>query len=393
MGGEYRVGLIIPLQEEYEAVEEVFTRLGDFKAGGHSYYRFQAPGADVKIVAMISFDMGLPSTAEAAQRLIGEFGVSLLAVIGIAGALDDDLKYGDVVVAQEVQAYANTGKAVPSADGEGIDVRTGVAAWRPSAELVDFIRNFRNRDGTRHRHREWRDAARRRMLDAGADPGGDGPDYVVGTLASGDIVSASEKFKEFLLSKSHKYTAVEMEAAGAALAAYRHGDTDLLVVRGISDRAGSDKGERDRQLDREGRPKWRRHAARNAAELLAALRLPRLPLEGAAAAGGAASPGASADDITAGRARRPAGSAAQRRTGARPAVPLRVIRGRARRRPAHRGRTHDPALGTPPPAPVRAAGQAAGAARTVRPRGARHRRPRSRRGRRRVVTGGAVTGG
>ncbi len=271
MGGEYRVGLIIPLQEEYEAVEEVFTRLGDFKAGGHSYYRFQAPGADVKIVAMISFDMGLPSTAEAAQRLIGEFGVSLLAVIGIAGALDDDLKYGDVVVAQEVQAYANTGKAVPSADGEGIDVRTGVAAWRPSAELVDFIRNFRNRDGTRHRHREWRDAARRRMLDAGADPGGDGPDYVVGTLASGDIVSASEKFKEFLLSKSHKYTAVEMEAAGAALAAYRHGDTDLLVVRGISDRAGSDKGERDRQLDREGRPKWRRHAARNAAELLAAL--------------------------------------------------------------------------------------------------------------------------
>ena len=55
MSGEYRVGLIIPLQEEYEAVEEVFTRLGDFKAGGHSYYRFQAPGADVKIVAMISF--------------------------------------------------------------------------------------------------------------------------------------------------------------------------------------------------------------------------------------------------------------------------------------------------------------------------------------------------
>src|SRR5690606_9315073 len=116
MGGEYRLGLAIRLQEAYEAVDEGHTRLGDFKARGHSYYRFQAPGADVKTVAMLSFDMGLPSTAEAAQRLIGEFGVSLLAVIGIAGALDDDLKYGDVVVAQEVQAYANTGKAVPSAD-------------------------------------------------------------------------------------------------------------------------------------------------------------------------------------------------------------------------------------------------------------------------------------
>src|SRR5690606_14867177 len=37
LGGEYRGGLSSPLEEEHEAVEEVFTRLGDFKAGGHSY--------------------------------------------------------------------------------------------------------------------------------------------------------------------------------------------------------------------------------------------------------------------------------------------------------------------------------------------------------------------
>ncbi|MES9541460.1 hypothetical protein [Actinomadura sp. NPDC000600] len=272
MDGEYRAGLIIPLQEEYEAVEQVLVRLGDFKVDGHYYYRFQVPGTDIKIVAMISFDMGLPSTAVAAQRLFGDFGVPLLAVVGIAGILDDNLRYGDVVVASEIQSYLNAGKAVPSADGSGFEFVSAPTGWRPSAEIVEFVRNFRNRDADRARHRAWRDEARRRMLDDGADPGGSGPDYVVGPLASGDFVSAAEQFKSFLLARNRKYAAVEMEAAGAALAAYRQDGTDLLVVRGMSDHADPRKGEQDRRRGRDGTPNvWRRHAARNAAELLAAL--------------------------------------------------------------------------------------------------------------------------
>jgi tetratricopeptide (TPR) repeat protein len=97
-----------------------------------------------------------------------------------------------------------------------------------------------------------------------------GPQRHLAPLGSGEKVIADANADEaaFLRSVNYKVAAVDMEAAGIANAIYEHASPpELLVVRGVSDRADRDKND-----------DYHRYAARSAAEFLVALlaRLPRL---------------------------------------------------------------------------------------------------------------------
>ncbi|MFZ4276019.1 hypothetical protein ACOZFM_25325 [Streptomyces arboris] len=267
---ELRVGLIVPLREEFGYVSSVVDLLGDFREQGRVYHSFLVPGTDITGLLTVLHDMGQSNAAIAAQDLIRVFGVPLVALIGTGAALSSEVGLGDVVVASEIDSYLHRAKAVGDADHPG---GTGLAlagtSWKPSAPLLDHVRNFPLRRASRDLFTGWsRDALANCRLPAGLRPAA-GPELHVAPVATGDVVVGSDAFKTVIRNKNRTLAAVEMEAGGAALSAYHSDTADVLVVRGISDHAAKDKTATDRTHDVDGLPNaWRRYAVTNATRLL-----------------------------------------------------------------------------------------------------------------------------
>jgi nucleoside phosphorylase len=279
----YDLGLIVPLREEFDSVREVFSFGSQVNENGSYRYPFSVPGSALRGVAVVLFGMGPTLTAVQAANLLGRFDLPVLALVGIAGALDRDLRLGDVVVASLVDPYLDRAKARPGPDGEGIELDSGGSAWQAGRNVVSFANNFRYRAAEHEEYAGWRSRARARR-DAQGLPGDgalarDEPDYTVDAVASGDIVAASAEFSRWLRGHHRRCAAIEMEASGVAQAVYEHGQADMLVVRGISDFADERKAALDSaEAADASHGAWRRYAALNAADLLAAmLRDPDFP--------------------------------------------------------------------------------------------------------------------
>ncbi|MCX4658787.1 5'-methylthioadenosine/S-adenosylhomocysteine nucleosidase family protein [Streptomyces uncialis] len=268
-----RVGLIVPLREEFDYVASVLDILGDTEENGRVYHRFVIPGTQDTGILTVIHDMGLANGALAAHDLVSTFHVPLIAVIGTAAALDKDIRLGDVVIASEIIDYLQAAKATEDADDPS-RIRISIAGthWKPSAPLLSYVRNFPIRQATRRKAEEWSEAAHDRCrIEPGARPA-KAPVYHVGHIASGDVVVGSEAFISLLKNHDRKCAAVEMEAGGAALSVYQNNKVELMVVRGVSDRAEKSKTATDETLDIDGAPNaWRGYAVRNATTLLMTL--------------------------------------------------------------------------------------------------------------------------
>ncbi|MET8828092.1 hypothetical protein ABZX40_21165 [Streptomyces sp. NPDC004610] len=265
-----RVGLVVALDEEFWYVMSRLDKLGDVEHEKRVYYRFRVPGSDVTGVLTVLDTMGLPNAAVAVNDLVHAFKVSLVALVGTAAALDDDLALGDVVIASEIVDYLNQSKIVDDAeDPTRPRYRLAATNWKPSADLLRYVNNFPRRAATAELARNWSDEAHAACRIEPSHRPATGPRYHVAPVASGEHVVGSEVFKEVLKTHHRKLAAVEMEAGGAALAAYPQDHVDLLVLRGLSDRAEATKAATDAIVDVDGRPNaLRDYAVGNATRLL-----------------------------------------------------------------------------------------------------------------------------
>lgn len=284
LGRLYDVGLIIPLREEFDCARQVFAFGPQQREEGSYLYPFSVPGSELRGIAVVLYDMGAAISGVTAAGLLSRFDLPLLALMGIAGALDGDLRLGDAVVARAVDPYFHRAKARPDAAGDGFEFDSGGTAWRAGRDLVRFADNFRYRASDPDEFAGWQARGEERRKTAGLP--GDGiysrgrPDYLVAPVASGEIVSAAAGFSRWLRTHHRECAAIEMEAGGVAQAVFEHGGADMIIVRGISDFAD----ERKSELDAAGGPAaaghgaWREYAASNAADLLATLlRSPGFP--------------------------------------------------------------------------------------------------------------------
>jgi nucleoside phosphorylase len=279
----YDFGLIIPLREEFDCAREVFAfgeQIGEY---GNYVYPLTVPGSPLRGVAMVLYDMGPATSGVTAANLLGRYQLPVLALMGIAGALESDLRLGDVVVASLVDQYFHRAKARPDASGAGFEFDSGGTAWRAGSTIVNFANNFRYRDNPGDEWARWRSRGRDRRKVAGLPGEGalarEEPDYAVAPVASGEIVSASVGFSRWLREHHRQCAAIEMEAGGVAQAVYEHGGADMLIVRGVSDFADERKSTLDATAAAGGdHGAWRRYAGLNAADLLATmLRSPGFP--------------------------------------------------------------------------------------------------------------------
>ncbi|MFJ3856531.1 hypothetical protein ACIPRL_09915 [Streptomyces sp. NPDC090085] len=265
-----KVGMVVALGEEFRYVMAGLDRLGDFEVNQRVYYRFRVPGSDVMGVLTAMDEMGLTEAAVAVKDLVHEFKVSLVALVGTAAALDDDLPLGDVVIASEIVDYLYQAKVVDDPNNpDSPEYRLAGTNWKPSADLLRYVRNFPRREATESLAEQWTRDGHTGCRIAEPERPDEGPQYHVAPVASGNMVIGSQAFKKVIKAHNRKLAAVEMEAGGAALAAYPQDGVDLIVVRGLSDRAESGKTATDATRDLDGlRNAWRRYAVGNALRLL-----------------------------------------------------------------------------------------------------------------------------
>lgn len=182
------------------------------------------------------------SAAIVAERAIATFKPRAVFFVGVAGALKDDIRLGDVIVATRVYSYQG-GKAV---DG-GFFARP--RGWEAPHDLDQIARLVA-------RARPWLDTPSH----------GDGAARVhFKPVAAGDVVLNSRvaPLARQLHQTYNDAAAIEMESAGAAHAGHLS-NVPVLTVRGISDFADGAK----ENADADGSQK---RAAENAAAFTVAV--------------------------------------------------------------------------------------------------------------------------
>jgi nucleoside phosphorylase len=268
---EFDVGLIVPLSEEFGYVCELLPPERTIQRGDSFYFPLKTSSDAPRMVAVVLDEMGPVSAALATERLLAEFAVREVAMVGIAGALSDDLALGDVVIASKVDYYQQGAKAVAGEAG-GIEFLLAGNVFQGPRFLLQVARNLRWMPENAKTIDAWKSSAAGRREHLGLPSGlaRDPADYVVAPIASGDIVGAASEFARWLRAKRDRsLAAIEMEAAGAAYAAYsRIEGVPVFVVRGISDFADERKAELDKAVSSYGKGNWRRYATMNAVDLL-----------------------------------------------------------------------------------------------------------------------------
>jgi len=235
--------VLCALPVEYQAMQAHLTevRNEDHQAGTRFKVGQLANGH--WRVALARTGPGNVDAAVLAERAISRFHPQVILCVGVAGALHDDLRLGDVVVAVRVHAY-HGGTAAKDFHARprtwdaphrlvqlayDLDPQVGQQAWLPPAPMLPPRVHFR-------------------------------------PIATGEVVLNSRDSALFAQLRQHQNdaAAIEMEGAGIAQAAHLNGALDALVIRGISDAADEAK----LAADRAG---WQRRAAVNAAAFAAAL--------------------------------------------------------------------------------------------------------------------------
>ncbi|MGC9540169.1 purine phosphorylase [Streptomyces sp. UG1] len=187
-------------------------------------------------VALGLTNKGNHSAAVIAERAIQEFSPVAVLFVGVAGALWDTARLGDVVMATHVYAYHGG-----TSEDDGLKARPRV--WEMAHGISQLGSHLA-------RVNDWADDT----------PGhGRTPQVRFGAIAAGEVVQNSTISNEARWIRQHynDALAIEMEAAGVAQAGHLNG-APVAVIRGISDRAdGTKSSAKDRN--------WQPRAAANAA--------------------------------------------------------------------------------------------------------------------------------
>lgn len=207
-------GELAVLRERMSTSETVTLRGHEFSVG--------ALGS--RDVVVTAGGIGKVNAAMVATLAFDHFEPCVVIFTGVSGGVDDAISIGDVVVAEFV-LHHDTG--VLGSDGLLVYQSGHVPFFNPTEDL-----GYRPSDGLLNR-------VRRRLADIELSPVlGEQPEVVFGTVATGDQFLQSDDERRRLHATLGAQVA-EMEGAAVAQVA-EHFGVDHLVIRAVSDRAGSE---------------------------------------------------------------------------------------------------------------------------------------------------------
>jgi len=216
------VVMLSALELEYNAVR---SRLTDMEACYERGTRFEMgrlPDSDCRMVLGLTSKGNNPA-AVLAERAMQRFEPAAVLFVGVAGALRNKARLGDVVMASHVYAYHGG-----TSDDDGLRARPRV--WETDHGLSQLAAHV-------SRACEWQ------------PPVADGesvPNVHFGVIAAGEVVlnSRTSHEAETLHNHYNDALAIEMESAGVAQAGHHNG-VPVGIVRGLSDRADGTKNAAD----------------------------------------------------------------------------------------------------------------------------------------------------
>ncbi len=271
-----RLGIVIALREEFaEFFPEIEKNAKPNRDSvtGRTFYlaeRVLPNSRRSQLVATFAGEMTPTPTALVAQQMMSLHSPQSLVMLGIAGGIDDDVRVGDIIIPNVVEAYLDNSKAVKAAARQGFEFKLSGEPFRTSVGWTRLLDNL----PFAHKalFKRWQEDCavdlcellpetkmREGLIAKGlVRPM---PNYSIGHLASGPTVGATEEFSKWLKGHDRKYLGLEMEAAGMMAAANEPlQPSDTLILRAVSDFGD----ERKKQMEDESKGALRRYAIRNA---------------------------------------------------------------------------------------------------------------------------------
>jgi nucleoside phosphorylase len=275
--GEFQGGVVVvtTMDTEFLAMRDHLDSWSEkwHKAGTY-FVRGQMKDVPWPVILMITGPGNTRSSA-LGERAIDTFAPRALLVVGVAGGLKNDVKLGDVVVADWIHSY-HGGKE----DEGGFHARPRGGPAGHRLEQVARAANLTipwweplTRDVRPRVH--FMPIASGEVLLNSPD------DSLAGQLDRGGL-------REWLRHHFNDAAAIEMESAGAIRAAQLNDGLPFLAIRGISDRAdGTKRGDEDQELQ----PMAAAHAAAFATAFLRKLPAAEAAREQSRSADAALDPG------------------------------------------------------------------------------------------------------
>jgi len=244
-------GIVIALKEEFREFAS-FLNLQMISVIDHDtddiFYEFEEAGISGKCsytcVAVLIAGMGPSKASIRTERLLAKYAPKTVINVGISAGIHKDIQVGDVVIAQQVDGYIESSKAITSDSNQHFQFELSGDVFHTSRQLMLTISNF---EFTKPAQFDcWRQSTSNNLTSLV-------PDQVRSTLvasgtlsemsrlheahiASGPVVGASSHFTEWLLARDRKYQALDMESVGFMdSATSRKNPPNTLVIRGISD--------------------------------------------------------------------------------------------------------------------------------------------------------------
>ncbi len=190
-------------------------------------------GNSRRILACSVNKMGMQATVCVTSIIISKFKVTNVFMTGIcAGIKDRDLKFGDVIIAENTTEYA-TGKITENSDG--------IFSFKPepvqlptNQKLIALINDFISSN-------------EKEFINIYSDFTGRKPDNIfkpkIGPIASGSLVVASRTIVKSITESNRKILGIDMEGHGMYLASHFLESSKSLFIKSVCDFGDSEKSD------------------------------------------------------------------------------------------------------------------------------------------------------
>lgn len=241
------LGILIALEEEFEqllAALPTFQSVSNPIHAGYDY-TFVLPrtlGGEYRCVTTFVGNSGPEAMGIAAQQMLQNWRPAALILLGTAAAVQDDIQLGDIVVAEQVDAYLANVKAVSGGEAGWSFEHRGKVFQADHALLQEVVHlKFTQRTA----FQEWQ--TRVAQLQTEIIPPSirlalqeqhllrPAPLVHSGHLASGPVQGAAVAFTHWIHRRDGSIKALETDAAGLMTTVSRQNQhVRTLVIRGIS---------------------------------------------------------------------------------------------------------------------------------------------------------------
>ena len=196
-------GIIAAMQEEMQEIQKLMKNISNKEIYGLNFIEGKISD---KTIILVEAGVGKVNAARTTQILIDKFDIDAVINIGSAGAANDKLNIGDIVIGKKLVQHDFDITAFGHPKGYISNAGQYFSSDRKLIEKMEnAIKDLENKDFN----------------------------ILVGTIASGDIFCTDSNMKEKIKSK-FEADAIEME--GAAIAQVCKLDNiPFIVIRGISD--------------------------------------------------------------------------------------------------------------------------------------------------------------